>query len=358
MMCKRRSGFTLIELLVVIAIIAILAGMLFPVFARARESARKIQCLSNVKNIAMAFQIYLTDFDAFPSYEHDQRVLNYWEDQGSDVSPGCCPSPTESNPYLKVPVILDEYVKNRDVWRCPSARVEMNEITGMPINPCVPDWWTAFQKSAQNDGCRVSGGSAWPPGWGGSVTDTNAQGDCAFGGAFSQNYGWSWQSRGVKLSKLGDVAKYVVVAEAGFGAEAQTTTQWALPDLNKIDSVASSCGRGNGHCQGMDGCDCCTGYGPLCSQPSMCNGGDGKISLDPGYRKTFARHLGGNNMGFADGHAQWMDEEVILFGGHDHSQFGMHPQVYYGADVCFNASTHERVCETGGRCNDPTAGDF
>ena len=59
----RRKGFTLIELLVVIAIIAILAAMLFPVFARARESARKIQCLSNVKNIAMAFQIYLTDFD-------------------------------------------------------------------------------------------------------------------------------------------------------------------------------------------------------------------------------------------------------------------------------------------------------
>jgi len=52
-----------VELLVVIAIIAILAAMLFPVFARARESARKIQCLSNVKNIAMAFQIYLTDFD-------------------------------------------------------------------------------------------------------------------------------------------------------------------------------------------------------------------------------------------------------------------------------------------------------
>jgi len=51
---SRRRGFTLIELLVVIAIIGILAAMLFPVFARARESARKVQCLANVKNLALA----------------------------------------------------------------------------------------------------------------------------------------------------------------------------------------------------------------------------------------------------------------------------------------------------------------
>ena len=56
-----RKGFTLIELLVVIAIIGILASMVFPVFARARESARKAVCLSNVKNIALAVQMYLAD---------------------------------------------------------------------------------------------------------------------------------------------------------------------------------------------------------------------------------------------------------------------------------------------------------
>jgi prepilin-type N-terminal cleavage/methylation domain-containing protein len=65
---KAGSGFTLIELLVVIAIIAILAAILFPVFARARESARRATCLSNLKQLGTAFQMYAQDFDeTYPS---------------------------------------------------------------------------------------------------------------------------------------------------------------------------------------------------------------------------------------------------------------------------------------------------
>ncbi len=59
-----REGFTLIELLVVIAIIAILAAILFPVFAQAREQARKAVCASNEKQIGLAFQLYLQDYDS------------------------------------------------------------------------------------------------------------------------------------------------------------------------------------------------------------------------------------------------------------------------------------------------------
>src|ERR1051325_3169103 len=62
-----RRGFTLIELLVVIAIIAILAAILFPVFARARSQARKIACTSNLKQIALATMMYVQDHDeTFP----------------------------------------------------------------------------------------------------------------------------------------------------------------------------------------------------------------------------------------------------------------------------------------------------
>src|SRR3990172_12734890 len=68
---RRRQGFTLIELLVVIAIIAILAAILFPVFARARENARKSSCQSNHKQIGVAVMMYSQDYDeTMPIYNY------------------------------------------------------------------------------------------------------------------------------------------------------------------------------------------------------------------------------------------------------------------------------------------------
>jgi prepilin-type N-terminal cleavage/methylation domain-containing protein/prepilin-type processing-associated H-X9-DG protein len=76
-----RPGFTLIELLVVIAIIAILAAILFPVFAQAREKARASTCLSNQKQIALAFQMYAQDYDETFPYPYFQGPPElWWED--------------------------------------------------------------------------------------------------------------------------------------------------------------------------------------------------------------------------------------------------------------------------------------
>jgi prepilin-type N-terminal cleavage/methylation domain-containing protein/prepilin-type processing-associated H-X9-DG protein len=98
----RRRGFTLIELLVVIAIIAILAAILFPVFARAREKARQTSCLSNVKQLGLGIMMYTQDYDESfpPTYQ--------W------VSPG------NNWPLRKwAPTILP-YVKNTQIFVCPS----------------------------------------------------------------------------------------------------------------------------------------------------------------------------------------------------------------------------------------------
>jgi prepilin-type N-terminal cleavage/methylation domain-containing protein len=95
---RMKRGFTLIELLVVIAIIAILAAILFPVFARAREKARQTSCLSNIKQISLGCGMYESDYD--------ERTVGGSGYQGND-----------QNWQLKI----EPYVKNLDVWLCPSS---------------------------------------------------------------------------------------------------------------------------------------------------------------------------------------------------------------------------------------------
>jgi len=346
---SRRRGFTLIELLVVIAIIAILAGMLFPVFARARESARKIQCLSNVKNIAMAAQMYLTDYDRFwPSGKSDPQVVELID----DLCDGCgldCRS-HEFNPYLRVPVILDEYIKNRDVWGCPSAKRDSCSLMGYGINPCIPDWYTALRREMDEGDCRVPSCNTFPPGWGGSITDSGLQGHCTGdadaggSGAFRQSISNPCILRGRTPGSTHDVAKLVVCGDNSDSVESMYSSDYAYPDyrIPRWPLNTDGCGghTGSGHCDE----DSCGNYGVAdqCTPLAMCFGGDGRIAKDPSYRKTFARHLGGDNLGFADGHAQWMPGDQILFGGSDHTRNGIHPQVYYGLCVCTNLTATPR----------------
>jgi len=85
----RQRGFTLIELLVVIAIIAILAAILFPVFARAREKARQVNCLSNLKQLGLAFFMYTSDYDEmFPfAYNWKTNLQPYIRNTQINVCP-------------------------------------------------------------------------------------------------------------------------------------------------------------------------------------------------------------------------------------------------------------------------------
>src|SRR5258708_38741367 len=77
MKTRREHGFTLIELLVVIAIIAILAAILFPAFARAREAARRTGCLSNMKQVTTGILMYTQDYDEGFPYQQDADLGDY-----------------------------------------------------------------------------------------------------------------------------------------------------------------------------------------------------------------------------------------------------------------------------------------
>ena len=98
-----RKGFTLIELLVVIAIIAILAAILFPVFARAREKARQTSCLSNLKELGLGELMSQQDWD-------EKTTRHVCDDSGHDNPP---------DPVCGLEAILP-YVKNAQIYHCPS----------------------------------------------------------------------------------------------------------------------------------------------------------------------------------------------------------------------------------------------
>lgn len=126
-----RRGFTLIELLIVIAIISILAAMLFPVFAQAKASAKRTVCLSNLKEVGLANQLYAGDFDDIYVGDEiqDGSETRYWGD------------------------ILDKYAKHGEALEtCP--------VAGFPFDDTQP--WTysyAINNVRESDGDEV--GAAW-----------------------------------------------------------------------------------------------------------------------------------------------------------------------------------------------------
>ena len=113
-----QTAFTLVELLVVVAIIAILAAILFPVFARARENARRASCLSNLKQIGLGFLQYNQDYDEN------------------------CPLISFPSPALSWTTSTQPYLKSVQIFRCPSDSAARWDAANLPPNP--PPYTTSY----------------------------------------------------------------------------------------------------------------------------------------------------------------------------------------------------------------------
>ncbi|RYG69396.1 DUF1559 domain-containing protein, partial [bacterium] len=135
-----RRAFTLIELLVVIAIIAILAAILFPVFGRARENARRSSCQSNLKQIGLAIEQYKNDFDGY--------TLPATQDVNGTTSGG----------NRSWPSLIFSYVKNEQIFVCPSGSEDGTAINEqfMPGNTKI---YVSKTTNDGSDGGTLEGGT-------------------------------------------------------------------------------------------------------------------------------------------------------------------------------------------------------
>ncbi len=165
-MSRRRQGFTLIELLVVIAIIAILAAILFPVFAQARAAARQISCVSNTKQFSLAVLMYAQDFDeTIPRLDNNRwDTVPNWGNVGSD----------SLTPNAMFAGVVQPYIKTQGLQYCPEVprtnwrgAIGNPEIDGNPYNPVLEQngvYAGTYSQQAVN-WLLVEGmpGSGWDP---------------------------------------------------------------------------------------------------------------------------------------------------------------------------------------------------
>jgi len=130
-------AFTLIELLVVIAIIAILAALLLPALARAKEKGRQAACFSNLRQVAIAARLYMSDYNGGLFHHHEGWVLddgtqvNALPPDLSGVSGGGRGNSQAEKPWV---IFFQPYLQNRQAGFCPTDRTPRSQVLALDLN--------------------------------------------------------------------------------------------------------------------------------------------------------------------------------------------------------------------------------
>jgi prepilin-type N-terminal cleavage/methylation domain-containing protein/prepilin-type processing-associated H-X9-DG protein len=276
MYSNRKQGFTLIELLVVIAIIAILAAILFPVFAQARARARQASCLSNVKQLTLGLMMYSDDYnDTFP------RVSCI---QGKILYPDYGPWPATVGAWF---LSVEPYVKNRRMFSCPGASFK---------GCCSVQGWGSIENAPSSDPNVVYWQNIMK-GW-----DTNAN---------PIQYGYN--------SSLGN----------GCCGDQQPPlpTQSAIQDPSKTLLICDASGPvanvnniGNPEMCGV------LARGDECWAVSQVPGSANSFIRDS---SAYTRHNDGSNVGYADGHSKWKKLRHAVWPGTTNPRWPLGDDVTY-----------------------------
>jgi prepilin-type N-terminal cleavage/methylation domain-containing protein/prepilin-type processing-associated H-X9-DG protein len=254
-----RKGFTLIELLVVIAIIAILAAILFPVFAQAREKARTASCLSNLKQVGTSSMMYAQDYD-------ETQVCHAWYNAAAGV-------PNNEKTWVEA---IQPYAKNYLIVRCPSDPTDpFNIWNGSQAN--IKWYYNWMRWPAIGYNWNYLSGAGLPGSWQAGV-----------GGGY-----------GVGLAAIQSPAATVAFTDSKMvGTSAGWYSSFDVDSPACLSSTTTDCYTWNN-----------TGWGTGSVYDSL------NYAANPtGTGPVAIRHTGGTNVSFADGHAKWYTPGGLAIG--------------------------------------------